>query len=123
MILGLGSDIIKVSRIQASIDHHGDRFLDRIFTPNEKSYCLKYRDSTRHFAGRFAAKEAIVKALGTGISASITWLDIEIYNDGNGKPLVHLSSKARELFNDPQIHLTISHDKEYAMAVAIWSKE
>lgn len=122
MVLGIGSDIIEVSRIEASINNHGQRFLDRIFTENEQAYCQKFRDSTRHFAGRFAAKEAIVKAFGTGISESISWLDIEISNDEHGKPQVALSPKAQNLFNDPQLHLTISHCKEYAVAVAIWEK-
>lgn len=115
----LGSDIIEVQRIQESITRHGKRFLDRIFTPLEQAYCDKHRDAMRHYAGRFAAKEAIVKALGTGISEAISWLDIEVSNDPNGKPLVHLSDKVRAHFGKVAIKLTISHCKEYALAMAI----
>jgi holo-[acyl-carrier protein] synthase len=114
----LGSDIIEVGRIAANIKRYGKRFLDRLFTPLEQGYCQRYREPARHFAGRWAAKEAVVKALGTGISQEISWLDIEISNDPRGKPVVALSKEAKEHFGDPQIALTISHCKEYAMAVA-----
>lgn len=112
---GLGSDIIEVERIEESIEKHGERFLDRLFTPQEQEYCLKYRDSARHFAGRFAAKEAIVKALGTGFGEEIGWLDIEILNDPKGKPIAKLKDFTGTL------ELTISHCKAYALAVAIWT--
>jgi len=115
----LGSDIIEVQRIQESITRHGKRFLDRIFTPLEQAYCDKHRDAMRHYAGRFAAKEAVVKALGTGISEAISWLDIEVNNDLSGKPLVLLSDRAIAHFGKVTIKLTISHCKEYALAVAI----
>lgn len=117
----LGSDIIEVKRIEASIERYGNRFLDRLFTSLEQEYCLKYREPARHFAGRFAAKEAIVKALGTGISQEISWLDIEIVNDALGKPHASLSDQANMAFSYPEIELTISHCREYAMAVAIVS--
>lgn len=117
---GLGSDIIEVSRIDESIKRYGSRFLDRIFTRSEQQYCSRHRDAGRHFAGRFAAKEAIVKALGTGISISISWLDIEISNNAAGKPVVIFSKKVNDEFQEPQFELSISHCKEYALAVAIW---
>lgn len=120
MILGLGSDIIEIRRIEESLERHGKRFLDRVFTISEQDYCLRYRDSFRHFAGRFAAKESIVKALGTGISSSVSWLDMEILNDAQGKPTVEFSLKVKEEFHDPRIQISISHCKEYAMAVALW---
>jgi holo-[acyl-carrier protein] synthase len=119
MILGLGNDIIEVPRIRESIERHGQRFLDRIFTETEQEYCARYKESARHYAGRFAAKEAIVKALGVGISASISWLDIEILNDPQGKPVVHISPTAMQILNDPVLLVSISHCKEYASAVAI----
>jgi holo-[acyl-carrier protein] synthase len=115
----LGSDIIEVERISANIKKYGPRFLDRLFTQAEQEYCLLYREPARHFAGRFAAKEAIVKALGTGISPEISWLDIEIINDSRGKPYVHFSEKVNEHFSHPQIELTISHCRSYALAVAL----
>lgn len=119
MVLGLGSDIIEISRIEASIQRHGKRFLDRLFTEAEQAYCNTYRDSHRHYAGRFAAKEAIVKSFGTGIREGVNWTDIEIINDVEGKPVVSFSNRLLEKFQDPQIQLSISHCKEYAMAVAI----
>lgn len=119
MIHGIGTDIIEVKRIEESIERFGQRFLDRIFTLDEQAYCLHHRDSSRHFAGRFAAKEAIVKALGTGFRDGIGWLDIEIINDAHGKPVTHLSDKLKELFDSPIIHLSISHGRDYATAFAI----
>lgn len=117
--LGLGNDIIEVSRIQQVIARFGNKFLDKVFTEGEQNYCLRHRDSARHFAGRFAAKEAIVKALGTGFRTGITWLDIEIKNNNEGKPIVILSQRLLEESGHPHIHLSISHCREYATAVAI----
>jgi holo-[acyl-carrier protein] synthase len=119
MIYGIGTDIIEVKRIEDSIERFGQRFLDRIFSIDEQAYCLNHRDAGRHFAGRFAAKEAIVKALGTGFRNGIGWLDIEIYNDGHGKPIARLSNQLKEAFDSPIIHLSISHGKDYATAFAI----
>ncbi len=121
MISGLGNDIIEISRIAASIARHGSRFLDRVFTPAEQQYCLSHRYSERNFAGRFAAKEALVKAFGTGLREGISWLDMEITNDDYGKPLVSLSpALSARLGGDPQILLSISHSHEYAIATVIW---
>ncbi|HEY4831731.1 MAG TPA: holo-ACP synthase, partial [Waddliaceae bacterium] len=84
-------------------------------------YCLSYhRDASRRFAGRFAAKEAVVKALGVGIGQELSWTDIEVMNDGRGKPHVIFSDHAKDLFDSPLIEISISHCKTYAMAVAIW---
>lgn len=112
---GLGSDIIEVERIEASIQKHGARFLDRLFTPEEQAYCNLFRDAARHYAGRFAAKEAIAKALGTGFGDHLSWLDIEILNDEQGKPIPHLPERLLK----GTLELTISHCKAYALAVAI----
>lgn len=119
MIFGLGNDIIEVSRIERIINKHADHFLNRIFTKSEQEYCLKHQAAARHFAGRFAAKEAVVKALGTGIQKGTSWLDIEIINDSQGKPCVSLSPRLEDKLNGMTIQLTISHCKEYATAVAI----
>lgn len=117
---GLGNDIIEIKRLGDAIQRHGQRFLDELFTPQEQTYCLKHAQAARHFAGRFAAKEAIAKALGVGISAGLNWLDMEILNDSQGKPILHCSERLNQLFGSPTIHLSISHCKEYATAVAIW---
>lgn len=123
MILGIGNDIVEIARIQSAIDRYQDRFLNRLFTTKEQSYCLRRKTPSVHFAGRFAAKEAIVKAFGTGFIDGIQWLDIEIVPDASGKPCVQLSAKVSEMFNQPMIHLSISHCRDYATATAIWSKD
>lgn len=117
---GIGNDIIEIKRVHQAILRHGQRFLDEIFTAQEQLYCLKHQKSERHFAGRFAAKEAIVKALGTGFTVGIGWLDIEILNDLHGKPEIFLSESLKERFNSPTLLLSISHCKEYAAAVALY---
>jgi holo-[acyl-carrier protein] synthase len=119
-IHGIGNDIIEIERIRQSIEGHGLRMLNRLFTTKEQDYCLKHKNPIPHFAGRFSAKEAIVKALGTGIGQQIGWLDIEILNDESGKPVVYLSAHAKKLFNDPIIQISISHCREYATAIALW---
>ncbi len=118
---GIGTDIIEIDRIEKAIAKYKQRFLDRIFTQNEQEYCQKHRTAARHFAGRFAAKEAIVKALGTGFHNSISWLDIEIINDAAGKPVVHLSNHLNNLLDHPRILLSISHCHQYATACAIYT--
>lgn len=121
MILGIGNDIIKVARIQSSIERYQERFLNRVFTPSEQEYCLGRKESALHFAGRFAAKEAAAKALGTGFSDGITWLDIEVSNDEKGKPHLILSPKLLSQFENPRLSISISHCDEYATAFAVWS--
>ncbi len=122
MIRGIGNDIIEIERIRHIINRYGNRFLNRIFTVGEQEYCLNHKESSRNFAGRFAAKEAVSKALGTGLSSGLTWTDIEILNDEKGKPIVIPSSNLKLLLIYPsQLHISISHCKEYATAFAIWS--
>lgn len=120
MIRGIGTDIIEVSRIEEIIQRHGQKFLDKVFTANEQAYCKSYRKFARNFAGRFAAKEAVVKALGTGLANGLDWQDIEVINDPQGKPYLVLSDNFKKHFENPTIHLSISHCKEYATATAIW---
>jgi holo-[acyl-carrier protein] synthase len=123
MILGIGNDIIEIARIKAILARYPDRFLDRILTPYEQDYCLKRREPALHLAGRFAAKEAVVKALGVGFAQGLSWRDIEIRNDSKGKPIVFLSPFATELFGDLNILLSISHCHHYATAFAIWLRD
>ena len=120
MIQGLGSDILEIDRIRASIERHGLHFLNRLFSHREQDYCYKFQDPSPHFAGRFCAKEAIAKALGTGFGAELAWHDIEILNDEQGKPVVHLSKQVRAKYHDPRILVTISHCTSYAYATALW---
>lgn len=119
-IQGLGNDIIEIERVRQSIERHGQHFLNRLFTHREQDYCYKFKDPVPHFAGRFAAKEAISKALGTGFGSEVSWHDIEILGDEHGKPIVHLSEAAKKHFNTPRILVSISHSASHATAVAIW---
>lgn len=120
MIRGIGTDIIEVSRIEGNISKHGQKFLDKVFTYQEQTYCKSFRESGRNYAGRFAAKEAVVKAFGTGLTEGLNWLDIEILNDPQGKPYLVLSESLKIRFENPVIHLSISHCHEYATATAVW---
>ncbi|MBA3815583.1 MAG: holo-ACP synthase [Parachlamydiaceae bacterium] len=121
MDCGIGTDIIEVKRVEQAIQRFGSRFLDRLFCEEEQIYCNRHKESARHFAGRFAAKEAIVKALGTGFRDGVTWLDITISNDPLGKPIVTFSNALKQKFNSPTILISISHCREYATAFAIAS--
>lgn len=118
-IFGIGNDIIEIERIRKSIEAHGDQFLSRLFTAREQEYCRKYQDPIPRFAGRFAAKEAIVKAFGTGFGKQASWLDIEILNNSEGKPEVFFSPALKKQFDDPKVLISISHCKTYATAVAV----
>ena len=120
VILGLGNDIIEIERIRGSIDNHGYRLISRLFTVKEQDYCLKHKDPIPHFAGRFSAKEAVVKALGTGFGEHASWLDIEIINDKAGKPHVNFSVKLQERLKNTSMQISISHCQLYVTAVAIW---
>lgn len=120
MIQGLGTDIIEIDRVRKSIERHGLHFLNRLFLQTEQDYCYKFKDPVPHFAGYFAAKEAIVKALGTGFGAHVSWHDIEISHDDLGKPIVKLSSEALKIFGkEKRMLLSISHCESYATATAI----
>lgn len=123
MILGIGNDIVEIARIKAVMMRYPERFLNRIFTPYEQEYCLKRKEPALHFAGRFAAKEAIVKALGIGFSQGINWLDVEIQSDAKGKPIAAFSPLVNEMFDHPAVLISMSHCRDYATAVAIWQKD
>lgn len=120
MTQGLGSDIIEIDRMRTSIQRHGLHFLNRLFSQKEQDYCYKFQDPAPHFTGKFAAKEAVAKALGTGFGASLSWQDLEILNNEKGKPVVYFSERALQRFQNPRIFLTVSHSTKYAIAVAIW---
>jgi len=125
MTKGIGIDIIEIVRIDAIITKYHHHFLNRIFTLKEQQYCLSKittkKSQALHFAGRFAAKEAIAKALGCGFGENLSWHDVEIINDTNGKPMVLFSKKTKKRFKKPKILLSISHCQHYATAVALLS--
>ncbi len=122
-ILGIGNDIVEIERIRKSIDTHGLRLIARLFSTKEQDYCLKYKDPVPHFAGRFSAKEAIVKALGTGFGEHASWLDIEILNESSGRPCVHFSPTLEKKLKGTSMLISISHCHHYVTAVAVWTKD
>jgi len=121
-ILGLGTDIVECDRIQQMIDKHGDQFIDRVYTVHEIQYCRDRKSKLQHFSGRWAAKEAVFKALGTGWIRGLRWRDVEVFNQPSGEPTVRLAGNARRICEEKtiaQILITISHAKQYATATAI----
>ncbi|MBV8779932.1 MAG: holo-ACP synthase [Phycisphaerae bacterium] len=122
-IIGHGIDLVEVHRIHHLVSEHGQHFLDRCFTPMEQLYCNQHpKRYYEHLSGRFAAKEAILKALGTGWRGSIAWTDMEILNDASGKPELTLSGECERLAKDFGIDLwmiSISHVETHAMASAL----
>jgi holo-[acyl-carrier protein] synthase len=122
MILGIGIDIIEVERIQASYQKFGERFLHRILHPGEIGYCLSHRVPGPFLAARFAAKEAISKAFGTGIGAQLGWQDMEVGRKKSGEPFVILHEKGQALLksrNARAVLISLSHTQAHAAAVAI----
>jgi holo-[acyl-carrier protein] synthase len=113
----VGIDFVQVKRIKSSLDKFGEHFLKRIFTQEEVEYCQKKKKPEIHLAARFAAKEATMKALGTGWSSGIKWTDIKIKNNEKGKPEIQLEGKAQELLQNRKIVVSLSHTDEYAVAV------
>lgn len=123
MVLGVGTDLIEIERVQASIDRFGERFLERLFTPGEIAYCLrKKKNATESFAARFAAKEAGAKALGTGISRGISWQEIEVRRQPGERPTLHLSGRAAEraaAMGVQRVQLSLTHSRGLALAVVL----
>jgi holo-[acyl-carrier protein] synthase len=122
MILGTGIDLIEVERIRASHEKYGERFLKRILHPNEIAYSLSHRDPAPFLAARFAAKEAISKAFGTGIGAQLGWHDMEVGKKDSGEPFVILHGNGLTLLSERGarlVHLSISHTVSHATAMAI----
>ncbi len=117
--IGIGHDIIEINRIEESISKFGDRFYNKLFTQKEINYCLEKASPAIHFAGRFAAKEAIAKALGTGFGEHLKWLDIEITNDDLGKPNVAFLNDLQKDYPNYLPSISISHTKSMASAFAI----
>lgn len=121
-VVGIGTDICDVARIGQLIEKHGAPFLDRVFTAGEQAYCQKFRDSNISFAGRWAAKEAISKALGTGWSRGIAWTDLEVLNLPDGKPEVYLHGPALKIAAElgiEKVLISISHIDQTAVAFAL----
>jgi holo-[acyl-carrier protein] synthase len=126
MIVGLGTDIVEIVRIGKMIERHGDHFLTRIYTDEEIRYCQRRKEYLQHYAGRWAAKEAVMKVLGTGFVRGIGWKDIEVAVKPSGQPQVLLHGGVRDYAEQLGIEtvlITISHCRTYATATAIgWGR-
>jgi len=121
-IFGIGIDVVEVTRIESSIEAFGERFIRRIFTDAERDYCQKQKFPAIHFAARFAAKEAVAKALGTGVGKDLAWLDMEVSRRSSGEPLILLSGdgeKFAEKSDITHIKISLTHTSQYAAANAI----
>ena len=122
MVIGVGTDLMEIARIQQSIARFGERFLERIFTPREIEYCLRKKNAAESFAARFAAKEAGAKALGTGISRGVGWLELEVAREPGGRPTLQLSGRAAERAHSlgvAHISLSLTHSRDVALAVVV----
>ena len=122
MIYGIGTDIVATSRFQRFLNDGNSAILERLFTQSERDICCKRKDASSCLAARFAAKEAFLKALGTGLREGISWQDMEVSNNTLGKPVFILSGKAEELYQDKNltgIHLSLSHDGGHAVAMVV----
>ncbi len=120
--LGVGTDIVEVLRIARMIERHGELFICRVYTEHEIEYCASRKAATQHYAGRWAAKEAVLKALGTGWVRGISWRDVEVRNSAAGVPQVRLYGGARDVLERSgieRIHVSISHCRAYATAYAL----
>ena len=121
-VFGIGTDIIECLRIAQMIERHGELFINRVYTPNEIDYCSSRKAATQHYAGRWAAKEAILKAMGTGWARGIRWRDMEIRNDAGGAPSVALGGGARdacEKLGITRVLISVSHCRSHATAYAL----
>lgn len=121
-IFGIGIDVVEVDRIAAAIERQGEAFVVKLFTSGERSYCESQKRPALHFAARFAAKEAVSKALGTGIGGQAGWLDLEIVRDAAGAPKLQLHGAAEKFAKThgiSEIQISLTHAREYAAANAI----
>ncbi len=122
MIRGTGIDTVEISRIERIYREYGDRFLMKIFTPGERAYVQRWKAPEARLAARFAAKEACMKALGTGWRQGIRWRDIEVLSEAGGKPVLSLQGIAKKRFSELKAttaHLTMTHSRDLATAMVI----
>lgn len=122
MIVGSGIDMVEIQRIQHSADRYGQRFLCRVYTAQEQAYCLRKRNAAESLAARFAAKEAGAKALGTGISRGVNWLEIEVVREPGGRPTLRFHGRAAEFaarLGVDHAALSITHTATFALASVV----
>ena len=121
-VIGIGTDIVECLRIAQMIERHGELFLTRVYTSHEIEYCSARKAANQHYAGRWAAKEAVLKAIGTGWSRGISWTDVEVRNEVGGQPRIALGGGAREAcerLGIAEMLISISHCRTHATAFAI----
>lgn len=124
-VLGIGVDLVEAQRIEHSLERFGERFLHRVFTAGEIAYCQSMKYPARHFAARFAAKEAVSKAFSTGIGKSMGWKDIDVHRQESGQPYVVLEGGAKELARARgvvHVWITLSHTDHHAVAMIVLEK-
>jgi holo-[acyl-carrier protein] synthase len=122
MIIGTGVDLVEIARFRKVIDRLKDRFILRVFTAGEQKFCMQHRDPVPHLAVRFAAKEALFKALGTGWAKGVTWLDAEVVRERQDAPTMRLHGEAQRLsasMGAHKVHLTLTHSESWAVAMVI----
>jgi holo-[acyl-carrier protein] synthase len=123
LIVGLGIDIAEVARVKAAIERHGETFLRRLYTAREQEYCERFKNKYERYAGRFAAKEAAMKALGTGWSRGVRWVDVEVTREKGGRPTMRLAGEAAHIADRlgvKYISLSITHTADQAFAQVIF---
>jgi len=123
LIVGLGIDIAEVGRVKAAIERYGETFLRRVYTANEREYCERFKNKYERYAGRFAAKEAVMKALGTGWGRGVRWVDVEVVREKGGRPTIELAGEAANIagrLHVKNIAVSITHTAEQAFAQVIF---
>lgn len=121
-IVGTGIDICEVPRVREAIERFGERFLKRVFTESERAYCDSKKNRVERYAARFAAKEAAMKAIGTGLRRGVTWQDVEVIREAGGRPTLRLTGKAAEFAHGlgaRRFHLSLTHSEDVAQAQVI----
>jgi holo-[acyl-carrier protein] synthase len=122
MVVGIGIDLVKIKRIESVCRKWKKRFLERIFTQTEQDYSFSFRRPYPHLAGRFAVKEAVFKAIGTGWRKGVRWTDVEVYNESSGQPHVRVHGKVRDWVEDhgvTEIQVSLSHDTDYSIGQVV----
>ena len=121
VLIGLGCDLIETERIRTALEKHGERFLKRVFTDEERAYCDSLKYPHKHYAARWAAKEAVSKCFTTGIGPHLDWTSVSVYHGSRHEPLVRLDAKGEALLREvggTHVWLSLSHVDKFAMAVA-----
>ena len=118
-IFGIGIDLVSVSRIRSALDRYPERFRNRVFTPAEIRFCETLGDKYPSYAGRFAAKEAFSKALGTGLRGAIGWSEIDVCDTERSRPTIRVTGRAEQMLAGRKVHVSISHLPDYATAIVV----